>query len=190
MPRPSTAAWLRSPAPFLVELVVFFAAFELCFQLLAAEGWAVRSVLRPDHGPLWLIESPALLVGCAVAFLVVYPALRAWRGRWTPRDFGLRRDGWGAALRIGGVLLGLELVISFTGLLVIPGMPAQIWRAYGTPEGYELLVFLLLVVPIQAAVGEEIVYRGYLQGGLQRCHRAWGRSPRRSSSPDCTPSRA
>ena len=153
---------------------MFFAAFELCFQLLAARGWGVQSVLRSGHGAVYRIETPALLVACAVAFLVFHPALRVWRGGWGPRDFGLRRDGWGMALRFGGVLLGLELVISFLGLLVIPGLPAQLWAAYGRPDGYELLVLLMLVVPIQAAVGEEIVYRGYLQGGLQRCHRAWG----------------
>jgi len=170
----SAARWLRSPAPLLVELIVFFAGFELCFQLLAERGWAVRSVLRPGHGAVYRIETPAMLIACAVAFFVLFPALRVWRGGWGPRDFGFRCDGWGAALRIGGVLLGLELVLSFTGLLVIPGLPAQLWAAYGHPDGYELLVLLLLVVPVGAALGEEIVYRGYLQGGLQCCHRAWG----------------
>ena len=174
MNAPSPARWLRSPGPLLVELIVFFAGFELCFQLLRACGWAVQSVLRPGHEAVYRIETPAMLIACAAAFFVLYPALRVWRDGWGPRDFGLRRDGWGAALSTGGVLLGLELVISFVGLLVIPGLPAQLWAAYGRPDGHELLVLLLLVVPFSAALGEEVVYRGYLQGGLQRCHRAWG----------------
>jgi membrane protease YdiL (CAAX protease family) len=168
------SGWKRSPAPLLVELAVFFAAFELCYRVLPHHGWWGHSVLRPEARSVYLVETPAMLAACAAAFLLIYPALRVWRGGWGPRAFGLRPDDWGRALRFAAVLLGLDLTISSLGFLVVPGLPDQLWAAYGRPSGLQLAALLLFVVPIGAAIGEELVYRGYVQGGLQGCHRAWG----------------
>ena len=168
------SGWTRSPAPLLVELAVFFAAFELCYRLLPHHGWWGLSVLRPAARSVYLVETPAMLAACAAAYLLIYPALRVPRGGWGPRAFGLRTDDWGRALRFAAGLLGLNLTFSSLGFLIVPGLPDQLWAAYGRPSGAQLAALLLFVVPIGAAIGEELVYRGYLRGALRDCHRAWG----------------
>lgn len=168
------AARRRPLWPLLAELGAFVLIWEALAQLLPTEGWWRRSLLRPESRSWYAIESPRELTLLALALLVVYPLLRIWRGRWTARDFGLRRDGWPEALRFGTVQLALTLLVAHLGFLLLPGMPEQLWEAYHRPAGEHAFALLAMVIPIQAAFAEEVIYRGYLQGALSRCHRAWG----------------
>ena len=167
----------RRPLPLwalLAEQVAFGIGSALLVRTLTVQAPALRGSVWRD-GPRWFtVESGAWLLGTGLAFLVALPLLR-WTGdRWTARDFGLRRDGWGPAVAGGAALLGLMLTVSHAAFLVLPDVMANAWAAYGVAVGPDLVAFLLFAVPLGAAFAEEALYRGYLHGSLARWHPAWG----------------
>lgn len=170
------AARRRPAAPLvLIELLVWGLGYDLLMAHLHGLGpdWT-RSLVRPDAPRFFSMESPALLVSFGLACLVAFPLLRVLVAGWRARDFGLRTGLTRTDGRVGGFLLCLMLLISTSGFLLLPSVRTDVWAAYAIRGSGDLAVLLLLVVPIYAALGEELMFRSYAQGALMECDDAWG----------------
>jgi membrane protease YdiL (CAAX protease family) len=159
-------------AAIAVELALFLCAWSLVERYLGAlDGWD-NSLFGIDGYWANTIFTPAWLVSFVVAFGLFFPGLRRVFGAWKPGDFGCR-----CVRGQGGLGLFLTLVamlIANVGMLAIPGVADQAWRSYGVQNRTDLVVFIMVVVPISAALGEELLFRSYVQGSLSRLHVSWG----------------
>jgi membrane protease YdiL (CAAX protease family) len=137
-------------------------------ELVVGEGdarWAAESVLDHVNWALFL------LVPAAVAILLLFPGWRAaWRGLLA-RPLGAWSGWWRLVLVVlaiswaGNGLLYLmagEGVSDWVGDVLEDGMLAPGW------EGWLAFGGSAFVAVVAAPIGEEILYRGILFGGMRR----------------------
>jgi len=158
----------------LLELALFFSLWELAYRAFQTVPVLGQSLIRSHGVPAYRPETGAWLAAFALAWILVFPVLRRLVGQWKLVDFGLPKEGWGPAARAGVILVMLLLFVANGGFLLIPDMAGQLYSAYGFRSQDDYIVFLVLIVPIAAALGEELLFRCYLQGLLQDVHRSFG----------------
>jgi membrane protease YdiL (CAAX protease family) len=99
-----------------------------------------------------------------------WPSVTSQARRVSLRANTLSADAWGAALVAG--MLGLMALLSLAGLLGrLVRMPSEAQPINVPPEMPSLTVFvLLLMASIVAGIVEEVGFRGYMQGPIERRH--------------------
>ncbi len=163
-----TVLWL------VADLLAFQVALRLLFELLSGLGpWWRSSVLGREQ-IRFAFEIPAMIVAMGAAVLLVLPGLRTVSSRESWAALGLRRvnspRAWASGAAIAAAGIGVAALMG----LVLPEMTLQVWRKLGIQTGADLALFVVVVAPIFAALAEEVVYRGFMQSGLQRIHVGWG----------------
>ena len=170
-----TVLWL------LLDLLAFQVAVRLIFELLSSLGPWWRSSILGREPVRFPFEIPAMIVAVGAGVLLVLPVLRRVSSGDSWAALGLRRtngrEAWAAGAAIAAGVTGSAALLG----LVLPETTLDVWRKLGIRTGEELALFVLVVAPVFAALVEEVVYRGFMQSGLQRIHVGWGRS--RPSSP-------
>ena len=138
-------------ARHLIPVSVLFLAVVLGGRLLGL----------PGAGPL------AVALSCALAVFLVRRAGEGWDA------LGLaRRTPWWRTLLVGVglALLGYAVAVAAT-LLAVRGLgwaPMQLDRLAGVQGSLPGLLGMLAIAWTTAALGEELLFRGFLQGRLQR----------------------
>lgn len=163
-----TALWL------LLDLLAFHVAVRLLYEILSGLGpWWRSSVLGRDQ-IRFPFELPSIILAMAAGVLLVLPVLRTVSSRESWAALGLRRSdspgAWASGAAIAAVAIGGAALMG----LVLPETTLGVWRKLGIQAGEDLALFVVVVAPIFAALAEEVVYRGFIQSGLQRIHVGWG----------------
>lgn len=158
----------------LLDLLAFHVALRLLFEVLTALGpWWRSSVLGREQ-IRFAYEMPAIIVAMPVGVLVVLPMVRWISSRESWSALGLRRvndsSAWAAGASVAAVAIGIAALVG----LALPEMTLDVWRKLGIQTADELVLFVVVVAPIFAALAEEVLYRGFMQSGLQRIHVGWG----------------
>lgn len=141
----------------LVDLAMVLAAFALIVALPSV-----------GTGPLSYLLAP-LKILC----LVLLATLRLQRRGVTWRDVGLARPAsiGGVALRVVLGYLGLAAVGTMLNLLVLPRLgfaPGSSVAAFSSLEGDTWkYLYWLAIAWTTAAVGEELLFRGFVQSRLE-----------------------
>ena len=134
-------------------------------------GVLSASLFRPAGSLRFPQETPRFVLIFAIALGVLFPALRRAFGGWTRRDFGLAARGAGFPSCIAVLAVGLALTNA--GILLVPGVTDAAWAAYGMRSRADLVVYLLWMSPVIAGLGEEVFFRGYVQGLWMEANPAW-----------------
>lgn len=168
------AAPRRAVLWLLLDLLAFHVAMRLLFEALSSLGpWWRSSVLGREQ-IRFPYEIPANILAMGAGVLLVLPVLRWVSSRESWGALGLRRanspGAWASGATIAAVVIGVAALMG----LVLPQMTLDVWRKLGIRTGEDLALFVLVVAPIFAALAEEVVYRGFMQSGLQRIHVGWG----------------
>ncbi len=168
------AAPRRAVLWILLDLLAFQIAVRLMFEVLSGLGPRLRSSVLGREQIRFAYEFPAIIVAMIAGALLVLPALRMVSSRESWAALGLRRvngpGAWASGVAIASVVIGTAAVMG----LVLPATTLDVWRTLGIRTGAELVLFVVVVAPIFGALAEEVVYRGFLQSGLQRIHVGWG----------------
>lgn len=162
-----TALWL------LLDLLALQASVRLVFEGLSGlHPWWRASVLGRSQIRFGF-EMPASIAAIVVGVLVL-PLLRRVSSGEAWAALGLRRTSgaevWAPAVVLAAVGIGIAALSG----LVVPERTLDVWRSLGIETKHELFLFVVVVAPIFAALAEEVVYRGFMQSGLQRIHLGWG----------------
>ncbi len=168
------AAPRRAVLWLLLDFLALQLSVRLMFETLVSLGpWWRSSILGRDQIQ-FPYEFPAIIVAIVVGVLVVLPLLRRVSSGETAADLGLRgtvdRRAWAAGTSVAAVGVGIAALMG----LVLPEMTMEVWRTLGIRSTEDVLLFVFVVAPIFGAVAEEIMYRGFMQRGLQRVHLGWG----------------
>ncbi len=157
----------------LLDLLAMQVAFRLGFELFRRLHPALgRSLLGRDIRTPF--EIPAMGLAVIVGAALLLPWLRrfvageglAASGLAAPRE----RRAWGGA----AVALGVSMLVAGSMLLAAPRLVMEAFEGLGMRDRDDLLLFVLVVAPIYAALMEELIYRGVIQGVASRVDRAWG----------------
>ena len=131
--------------------------------LVAVELAAIAAIFAADaHGLIFFSKVPYLL---ALAW-----ASLAFRGvRW--RDVGVRltpawRQWIAVGLAAGVAMEALELFVTQPALVALTGAPPDLASALRLAASWKLFVASLALYWVVAALGEELVFRGYLLNRL------------------------
>lgn len=168
------AAPRRAVLWLLLDLLAFQVAVRLLFEILISLGpWWRSSVLGREQ-IRFPFEIPAMILAVGAGVLLVLPAVRMVSSRESWAALGLRRvhgsGAWASGAAIAAVVIGVAALMG----LVLPETTLDVWRKLGIRTEAELVLFVLVVAPIFGALTEEVVYRGFMQSGLQRIHVGWG----------------
>lgn len=135
----------------------------------------VAAVLFPAMSPGDAVHGGVLVKMLFLGRMAVLIALATWllrlrKLRWA--DLGLRRPGW---LRFGlSIIAGLALTVAVAALVGLglsrAGLPAASYTMFAPLQGNlpEYLFWLLPVTWLSAAVGEELLFRGFVRDALER----------------------
>lgn len=163
-----TVLWL------LLDLLAFQVAVRLLFVVLRGLGpWWHSSVLGREQ-IRFAFELPAMIVAMAAGVLLVLPVLRRVSSGESWADLGLRRTSRPGAWASGAVIAAVGIGVAALLGLILPEMTLEVWRTLGIRTEADLVLFVFVVAPLFAALTEEVVYRGFMQSGLQRIHVGWG----------------
>lgn len=163
-----TVLWL------LLDLLAFHLAVRLSFEILTRFApWSRASVLGREE-IRFPFEVPAMIIAMTLGVLVVLPLLRTVSSRESWANLGLRRTGGAQAWAPGVAIAAFGIGVAALMGLVLPGMTMDVWRKLGIQTVEDLTLFVVVVAPIFAALAEEVLYRGFMQSGLQRVHVGWG----------------
>ncbi len=168
------AAPRRAVLWLVLDLLAFHVSVRLLFELLSSLGPWWRSSILGREQIRFAYEIPAITLALVAGVLLVLPVARMVSSRESWAALGLRRvndpKAWASGVAIASVVIGTAGLMG----LVLPELTLDVWRRLGIQTQAELVLFVLVVAPIFAALAEEVVYRGFIQSGLQRVHVGWG----------------
>jgi membrane protease YdiL (CAAX protease family) len=125
-----------------------------------------------EDGDLSTAGNIAVQIGVALGFLLVPMAIVATRGAATLGEIlarlGVRRFPLGTALKWGAASIGAYFVFAaLYSLLITPPEQKDIAEAFGP------LPVQILLIAVAAPLSEELLFRGYLFGGLREKLSRW-----------------
>ncbi len=162
-----TQPWLAVTS----ELSVFFLAWEVLYRLVPPKRSFWISILRPSEQLVYGWELPAWLLSTAIALFLVFPLLRVVFGRWRLIDFGLTARSTKESLLSSAVICALWVCGSNIAICFTP-LPSLL-TLYGASSAEDFRL-LAIMSPLVFGLGEEIVYRGYVQSAFTGFAGAWG----------------
>ncbi|HWE99509.1 MAG TPA: CPBP family glutamic-type intramembrane protease [Caulobacteraceae bacterium] len=135
----------------------------------------LAAVILPLVSPAVAASHGAAIKAVFLARMAVLIAVATWllhrRGLgWAP--LGLRRPAWGrfAAALIGGLVAAALLSFAVRTGLAAVGVPAQTYAMFASIRG-DLGAYLFWLIPVSwlsAAMGEELLFRGFILDGFWR----------------------
>lgn len=177
------SAWHRAAGVALMTVPLWLTAWNFLnsFQVLADPDSRLPTYSRATLSAIWS-RSVLVDVGYVLAGLLLWSSGGRWREVWTSgprrlaagvRDAGLPMGrGEGRSVLAGLVVFPVFLAFTFVANDLIYGQSAlvngdesSVWAAM-TP-------YHALLLSLAAGFGEEILYRGLLQGGLRKAMPAW-----------------
>ncbi len=169
------AARVAGAVEVALEAAACLLIYATLWRLLARIPFLDRPFL-PLPGPLAPFASPAFGLALAVGGVGGTLVARRLLGGWGPRQL---TGGWPAhAARhalLGMLLAALIHLWSLLLAWVQPGLFDAAHAATGIRTGRDALLAAAWVAPVGAALAEEILFRGYLQGALaSRLGAGWG----------------
>jgi membrane protease YdiL (CAAX protease family) len=125
----------------------------------------VQAALQPDQLPLWFYL--ALKAAEVAALVPLTYVLRRWvdKRSWRSLGFGIdRATGWELllGLGVGAVQIALIVAVAWSGGWLSAQLPGATALSQGLVQGAMALLLFVLV-----ALGEELMFRGYLQVNAQ-----------------------
>lgn len=125
-----------------------------------------------EDGDLSTAGNIVVQIGVALGFLLVPMAIVATRGAATLGEIltrlGVRRFGLGTGLKWGAAAIGAYFVFAaIYALLITPPEQEDIAEAFGP------LPVQILLIAVAAPLSEELLFRGYLFGGLREKLSRW-----------------
>jgi membrane protease YdiL (CAAX protease family) len=143
----------------LRDTVIGFGLFLVCMV-----GIGLTPLLLPDEG--WVM-SAYLLIYQPLQFIPILILLRMRRA--TPADMGLRRAQPNVlALGIGLAFLLLIVNVVNNLVMIALGVDVQAQEFSGLMSSLDQPVFLLITGILFAPLFEEMIFRGFLFGGLRQ----------------------
>jgi len=157
----------------LVALLLSFALIAVVLAYFVATTGSVEeatTLMTDSFGSIWFMLGTTILQ--EIAWVLVPLAFVVLVDR---RPFSLRELGWesgtrGAKLFAAGILLNALLGVAIVGTILITGW--QQIEIFGIPEyglatvaGYLVLTAILMLA---VGIGEETLFRGYIQTDLMR----------------------
>jgi membrane protease YdiL (CAAX protease family) len=159
----------------------------LCFvawQLVTLAASQVLDGRRDEAGELDLVDAMAAVTVVNLILMFVLPAVLLTIGKATPADLGFRRGTIGEDLLIGLVgalcLVPLVYLVQFGAILFWPPTAHPMQEMLFEKRSVGVIGLALVSAVVLAPVVEELMFRGFLQGWLEKK----ARSPRRIEGPE------
>jgi membrane protease YdiL (CAAX protease family) len=161
-------------------------AWRWCLVTLEVVGcialaWGFSKLL--PHGDFWSesmfragpsrsVETPRWVVPWVLQLAILIPLAGTFLGRWKRADYGLVFSF--PTLGECCSILVIRILVASIGILLIPGVAEGVWAPYAIRTQADLLVYVLWISPVVAGFGEELFFRGFVQGTWMGVNVAWG----------------
>lgn len=165
------ARWQRIPwgvgdiIAYGIILALALAGFVWLLTGLARRGYLAR--VFPDSLSILVIS--ALIQSILMIGISLWIARSTRGATWGDLGLGMVRGGWLAGAVGGFAMLGVALAYSFAvGEYFSDPPPQSIVLEFSRHMGPRAILALIMVVVVMAPVTEELVFRGFVYGGLRK----------------------